>query len=173
MAISDQQRQQAEAVASDLQQQLYASPEAGAALWAIATRFNLTEDKDYNKFVEMVGDIILGFYMSSDLHVLIPAALPQLDGMTKIALEADIKMFLYPLSEESSATPSTPDTNLSSEIAETEKSIESLQGIRTMAADMHAVAPTAHTEHVYRSTQEEILTPKAAIGGQQRWDTEG
>ena len=58
---------------------------------------------------------------------------------------------------------------LSEEIAETEKSLESLQGIRTMAADMEA-AP--HTEQVYSSTQEEILTPKAAVGGAQRWESE-
>ena len=73
--------------------------------------------------------------------------------------------------DKSQAPTSTP--NLASEIAETEKSLESLQGIRTMAADMHAVAPGSHTEQTHRSTQEEILTPKAAIGGEQRWDTEG
>lgn len=64
------------------------------------------------------------------------------------------------------------EPTLSFEIAEAEKSLESLQGIRTMAADMQAVEPAAQTEQVHSSSQEEILTPKAAFGGQQRWDTE-
>lgn len=91
------------------------------------------------------------------------------------AIEATLPEGLQSLIEATRNTvnETAPDSQqLASEIAETEDALSSLQGIRTMAADMQSVAPAAHAEQVHTSSQEEILTPKAAFGGQQRWDTE-
>ena len=170
MEITRIQRQAAEETATDTQRELY---ESGEPLREIATKFGITDSTSYRTFAVMVGDIILGFYTQADISSLIAEKLPQIDGMKRIGLEADIKLFLYPLTQQVAPPVTTSnDAALSSEIAEAEKSLESLQGIRTMAADMQAVEPAARTEQVHSSSQEEILTPKAAFGGQQRWDTE-
>ena len=62
---------------------------------------------------------------------------------------------------------------LESEIAETEKEFETIQGIRTMASDMHNVKNP--TEVVHTSSQAELLNrtvPTASPEPSSRWETD-
>lgn len=169
MTISREQRQQAESLATPVQLSLYSEPEAGAILWSIATRFNLTERKDYSIFVSMVGDIILGFYKVSDLPVLINASLTNLTSIQQQVLAQEITTFLEPLSNASAMAASAV---LETEIVETEKAFASIQGIRTMANDITHIQ--AHDEPVHRSNQEDILNQKQVpvAPPANRWETD-
>jgi len=111
MAITNEQRQQAEERASEIQLKLYAEPEAGEQLWNIATKFDITERSVYYTFTQMVGDIILGFYKISDTLQLIQYYIPTLDPMSQLELETEIKKFLLPLIASTSTTPATATTN--------------------------------------------------------------
>jgi hypothetical protein len=71
---------------------------------------------------------------------------------------------------------STPSGPLASEISQTEKSLESLQTVRTMPHDMATIKPGSDV--VYQSSQADILrtpTPAAPATAPEapRWETEG
>jgi hypothetical protein len=178
MTITKQQREQAEEQASEVQLHLYAEPEAGEQLWNIATKFDLTERSVYYSFTHLVGDIVLGFYKESDLAALIANKLPQIQGVQKIGLEADIKVFLYPLTDPSAILPRTSAARTpvpSAEIAETELALEKMQGLRTMAQDLKEAE--AHqspaVETVYQSSQTDILRPGSGDDGKTpQWETD-
>jgi hypothetical protein len=182
MEITRKQRQMAEERASEVQLRLYAEPEAGEQLWNMATKFSLTERSVYYSFTQLVGDVVLGFYKQDDVAALIANKLPQVQGVQKIGLEADIKMFLYPLTDASDLpTKATRNTSVSpEEIAETEKEIASLQTVRTMPHDMevaqgHPVMRAPATETTYQSSQADILQPTPTVPAPPetpRWDTE-
>lgn len=66
-----------------------------------------------------------------------------------------------------------PPTALESEIAETERVFENLQGIRTMAADMREAK--THAEPTYQSSQSDLITPTTPPPPPQngpRWETD-
>lgn len=156
MTITRAQRQQAEDNANETQLRLYAEPESGEQLWTIATKYNLTERSTYFTFSQMVGDVILGFYKVDDVGALISRALPQVQGVQKIALEADIKMFLYPLS----AQTTVGSVASNSEIIAIEKEIESLQPVRTMSHDMAAIKPGSDV--VYQAASQAAILKREA-----------
>lgn len=69
-----------------------------------------------------------------------------------------------------------PVVDLTEELAQTERELESIQGLRTMAQDMHEVQ--GHAEPIYQSSQSEILNrtipsvpPPPQTAGP-HWDTE-
>jgi hypothetical protein len=177
MAISNLQRQQAEDQANETQLRLYAEPEAGEQLWSIATKYVLTEQSVYYIFVQLVGDVILGFYKQSDISTLIATKLPQVQGAQRIALEADIRIFLYPLVESTHITSAkisaAPEPELSAEIKTAENELASLQAVRTMTSDMRALGH-ADDVPVYRSLQEDILAPTSPTDtpATPRWESE-
>lgn len=91
------------------------------------------------------------------------------------AIEATLPEGLRSLIEatkNSVTEPGIESTELASEIAEAEEALSSLQGIRTMAADIEAIEPSAHTEHTHSSAQADILPQQTPVGGEQRWDTQ-
>ncbi len=177
MEITKTQREQAELTASRTQLDLYESPEAGAALWGIATKFNLVESKNYYIFTKLVGDVVLGFYKQQDLLALIQNLLPILNQIQQLELELEIKKFLLPLSTPQTSQLKNTPVDLTNELAETEKEFASVQGLRTMAKDIQAVHP--QHEQVYQSSQATILdrpvvprppaTPLQPLDS--RWDT--
>jgi|TARA_B100001765_G_C19416667_1_gene299198 hypothetical protein len=59
--------------------------------------------------------------------------------------------------------------DISSDIAELEKQIESLQPLRTMSEDMRT---DQATDTVYSSSQEELLNRKQSTPSRPRWDTD-
>lgn len=176
MEITRTQREQAEERATEVQLRLYAEPEAGEQLWNIATKFNLTDRNTYYLFSQLVGDVVLGFYKQEDIAALIAAKIPSVQGAQRIALEADIKIFLYPLTDPTYVAPSTPAPTaptspsapvtpppiirpeLSAEIKEAERELEEVQTIRTMAGDMRHVQET-NPITTYRSSQEDLIRP--------------
>lgn len=181
MTVTKLQREEAEANANRVQLYLYGEPESGEQLWNIGLKFDLTENTLYNALARMIGDTILGFYKQSDLLQLIKHTFPSLTEMKQLELELEIKKFLLPLSsQEGTLSSITPNEELKSEIAETEKEIGLLQTVRTMAHDMEVVqghpvmqAPAAET--TYQSSQADILRPAApapVVNETPRWDTE-
>ncbi len=175
MAITRDQRQQAEAKASDEQLFLYSEPESGEQLWNIALTFNITEKNPYRIFAQLVGDVVLGFYRQQDILALIQNGLPQLSPTQQLELELQVKKFLLPLS----VTTESVQT-LSVEIATTEHDLAALQNVRTMSHDMevaqgHPVMQAPATETTYQSSQADILRPAApapVANETPRWDTE-
>ena len=194
MEITFEQRQLAEEGANEIQHRLYSEPEAGKQLWAIANKFGLVESNIYRVFTRIVGDVILGFHTQDQVSALIANKLPQIQGLNKIALEADIKIFLYPLTEKQIkeeltplkqielATPASitqvPHQSLTSEISAAEKELASLQTVRTMSHDMSAIKPGSDV--VYQSNQADILAryniPQPEVvsppAEPPRWDTD-
>lgn len=72
-----------------------------------------------------------------------------------------------------SQVQSAPTEKLASEIAETERAIENLQGIRTMAGDMRE-AQTHHTP-TYQSSQSDLIrsgTPTPPPQNGPQWETD-
>lgn len=131
MEITKAQRVLAEERASEIQRRLYGEPESGEQLWNIASKYNLTERSTYYSFTQLVGDVVLGFYTQDQIGALIANKLPQVQGTTRIALEADIKIFLYPLTDPNyvqSVTKVPPVTNeLSTEISAMEREFASIE----------------------------------------------
>ncbi|MEN9920271.1 MAG: hypothetical protein RL538_164 [Candidatus Parcubacteria bacterium] len=186
MEITKTQREQAEERASEVQLRLYAEPEAGEQLWNIARKFSLTERNTYYTFSQLVGDVVLGFYKQSDIDALIANKLPQVQGAQRISLEADIKIFLYPLTDptyvapgvtapEAPSVPSAPQSTarpeLSAEIKEAERELEEVQSIRTMASDMKE----AQHMPTYTSSQDDLIRPSttsAPLSTGPRWETD-
>jgi hypothetical protein len=70
----------------------------------------------------------------------------------------------------------TGDLNITDEIAAVEQEIETLQGLRTMKADMRAVQPQAEIIHTASSQADILARPPQAPGNVRsdgpRWDTE-
>ncbi len=165
MNITPSKRQQAEDWATETQLRLYADPESGEKLWTIATNFGLTERTDYYNFTQLVGDIILGFYKTSDTLPLIQQNLPNVQPVKQLELEMEIKKFLLPLS---TTTPS-----LQTEIAEIETATKSLEAVHTMQNDVARVQQETPT---YQSSQDALLqksdAPLQTNPTTPRWDTQ-
>jgi hypothetical protein len=160
MQITKIQRQQAEEQATEAQLRLYAEPEAGEQLWNIATKYNLTERADYYNFSQLVGDVILGFYKQSEISELLSGRFQQKSPEQLIALEADIKMFLLPLSA-STNTQKHHETSKeisTAEIHSIERDINSLKTVHTMSDDVAAIKSE---ETVHQSSQDAILGTNA------------
>ena len=175
MDITKINREQAEAAASETQIALYSSPESGQQMWNIALNFSLTKRETYYIFAEMIGDVILGFYNQQEILALIQQKFPQLNQMQQLDLELAIKKFLLPLSGGVSRT-----AELQSEISAAENDLRTIEGLRTMAADIQAVH--ANEQPTYKSSQAEILnrTETQSVSApvvqpsspSNRWDTD-
>lgn len=163
-----------------VQKTLYGNLEYGYKLINIAKENNLSEEILLDKFIILVGDIVLGFYKIEDTVPLLQQELG-LDAKTAALLGADVLDFLAPLSDPNfvvpidedaavempvqSVTEILPEPNLnqdsmSSAIPTTSPYIPSVATraeMHTMASDAAIVRPeyqpftqTAETTHVSR-----------------------
>lgn len=164
MEINDTQRDQSYATATEEQRYLYANPESGTRLWAIAEKYHLTEGSSYLTFVTIVGDVVLGLRNRTELPTVLSDNL-NLSFEQAIKITGDLIDFIdHPNNTESSAEEinqvvenSTQEISddLSSDIAETEATLKAIPHIRTMASDMSQ--SQANKESTFSSTQEAIL----------------
>ncbi len=80
------------------QEMLYRHYTSGQKLFSIAVNNKIETDSQYDEFVTIVGDIILGFYKIEDTVPLLQQEL-NLDAKTAALLGADVLDFLAPLSD--------------------------------------------------------------------------
>lgn len=171
MAITNEDRIRAEEKASEIQLRLYSAPESGEMLWKIATKFNLTERRQYRVYASLVGDVVLGFYKPSDIPALLRYTIPSLTEELLSMLIEELNVFLLPLN-------SVSVESLVADISATEHDIAALQNVRTMAHDMQVaqgVRGPAMVETTYQSSQADILRPSVVAPAPPetpRWETE-
>ena len=171
MAITNEDRIRAEEKASEIQLRLYSAPESGEMLWKIATKFNLTERRQYRVYAGLVGDVVLGFYKPSDIPALLRYTIPSLTEELLSMLIEELNVFLLPLN-------SVSVESLVADISATEHDIAALQNVRTMAHDMQVaqgVSGSAMVETTYQSSQADILRPTVVAPAPPetpRWETE-
>lgn len=189
MEITKTQRQLAEERASETQQRLYGDPESGEALWKMAERFKLTDRKLYYQFTQMVGDVVLGFYKTSDMAALIYHGFPSLSPEGQAALTKEVEGFLLPLQEEVlpaayatptiehesvayKATPVSESLN-ADPVVEKQHATAATPGIRTMARDIETISSHDYVVHTAAS-QADILqkSPVEEVRTGPRWDSE-
>lgn len=153
MTTSNEQFEEAYRNATPAQKYLCSG--AGNELMDVAKKHNLTEPALYKRFALLVGDVVLGFYKTEDLPIL----LQQEFGFSKETIDIlfkDILTFMNPLYDPAWQPPAASETaaDINSLITETESAIATLPTIRTMN----------QTEPVYSSTQAAILREGGEIG---------
>jgi hypothetical protein len=158
-SLTTQQRNIAFDASNEAQKYLYSHPDSGAALINIAEKYDLKEPEKYKKFAILVGEFILGFQDISSGNTLIQNELAVSEQAAQL-IQADIKNFLAPLYTEGWTVPEekTEDfvSDISSEIFEAEKVLESIQTVRTMSTDSESehISPK---EETYSSVQSNII----------------
>jgi hypothetical protein len=141
-----------------IQQNLYASPEAGRALYELSTRFGIPEES-YLDFVTVFGDIVLGFYAPTALEKNLREN-PKLSSLVSLPLVSELQTLLKPLIDTDVAITSVGSeepTTVATEIAETEAELDKLSKLRTMATDGAQVGYQSTDEPVYTSVQSALL----------------
>jgi hypothetical protein len=160
--ITDTQRNEAYSKANSAQIFLYSHPDSGASLQSIAGKYDLKETTIYKVFAIMVGDFILGFHDISEGVAIIQNELGISEQAAKL-IQVDIKNFLAPLYNEDLNQLETPTKevvpDISNEILEAEKEIESLQTVRTMSSDSN-IPLDPQKEAAYSSVQSAILNER-------------
>lgn len=167
MEITDEQFEAAYASATPAQK--YLCTLAGNELLQIAEKHRLTNPDIYKMFSLIVGDVVLGFYKSSDLPAIFARELG-LVSETANSVARDLLDFLAPLSDETWQPPQET-TDIALEVEAMESALETLPQVRTMPQ-----APTG-SEPVYTSTQAAILhesaqSVPAPTPSPARWETE-
>ena len=158
MSITNQQRNAAYEVASETNKFLYASPESGEALWKIAEKYNLTDDTNYNKFILVVGDMILDLSKPVELPSILSQNLGLSTAMSTV-VSTEINNALEILTTQAEIYNSSEDAAMALDIAEAEASLSNLPNIphvRTMANDVELQQAQSHIP-TYTSTQSAIL----------------
>jgi hypothetical protein len=159
MIISEKQRDEVFEKASGVQKFLCSHPDSGEALRNIAEKYDLIERSIYKKFAILVGDFILELQDIDQGAALIQNELGVSEQAAQL-IQADIKNFLAPLYTEGWTAPieQTVDTvpDISTEILEAERQMDSLQAVRTMSTDSAAL-PVPQPEQTYSSVQSAIL----------------
>lgn len=183
--IDYNQREVAFSAASNIQQNLYSSREAGKKISNIAKLHSKTIT-DYPAFSIAVGDVILGLVPQEKLPELLIERLKvsQADAMR---ITADVLDFLEPLKEsnatlvpissdtqpvETTTVPNNDQDTLAAELAATEAAFKQLQPIRTMAHDMETIRTDDEPVH-QAASQESILNGQgnASKNTQAEWGT--
>jgi len=142
MAKSQERRQKYQ-VASEIIQELYASPESGEMLQKVYEKYQLSE-KNYSIYSLLIGDIVLGFYPKSQLPLLLQQnlSIPQ-DTAGQIA--ASLADFLKPIPEMTESTSTQP--RVSNTPTEAEPSFRPQE-------------PTVVTSPTPQQTVPSVITPK-------------
>jgi hypothetical protein len=169
------------------QEELFSGIEAGQKLREIADSHQIN-DATYDKFVQVIGDVILGLSPQERLPELLIKEL-ELSKTETMRITADVLDFLEPLTSSTlkpaadntttSAAintlkvPVTKSNTLADELEAAEAAFHDLQPIRTMAQDMESLKQDI--EHLHTATSQDVLlngdgngkkNPEAA------WDTE-
>lgn len=153
--ITNQQREEAYDVASDVQKTFYASPETGEALREMAKKHQLGDESKYTIFVLTVGDVILDLLTADKLGAALTDTL-HLEAEQAAKVVTDVRSFLGTRqTETATAIIPTADSNLTSDIAQNEAFLKAMPGMRTMSGDMNG--KTTDDIPTYTSTQEAIL----------------
>ena len=172
MEITKTQRQLAEERASEIQRRLYGEPESGEQLWNIASKYRLTERSVYYIFTQLVGDVILGFYKTSDVAALMQHTFPSLQIHEQTALTKEVETFLLPLQQNTPSAPAVHTIDASEPTAHPEP----LHNIRTMSADMNVLRPQAEVVHTASSQADILARPPIAPSNtpvnSPRWDSD-
>ncbi len=123
MQITDEQRDQALAIADSCARFLYASPQSGEMLENIATKHGI-DDAQYRIFAITVGDAILNLVSHAELPGYLASQL-NIEMKQSLQIFADLIDFLS----------QSPTQSLESEIAQAEDALRSISPIRTMQED--------------------------------------
>lgn len=143
---------------SVIQKNLYASPEIGSTLLALATKFGIPKES-YLDFVTVFGDIVLGFYAPTALEKNLREN-PKLSSLISLPLVSELQSLLKPLIDTDVLVESVVGNEpaaVATEIAETEAELEKLSKLRTMATDGAQVGYQSTEEPVYTSVQSALL----------------
>jgi hypothetical protein len=160
----DQERIEKISALDETFQELYGAPESGALMYEIFQKFKLTEDV-YQRYAEIIGDVILGLHKTTDMPRLFQQKLGvSADESQKITSE--LLEFLSPVvareAKEASTkkeelgklqeTFSQPSAPLPPDIGHT----ENVKQIRTMGGDINRI-------HGYGAYREENPDDEATV----------
>lgn len=182
MDITLEMWRKAEEAATPTQMSLYAGPQAGEAVRAMADQFGLTNSDAYTIFATTVGDVVLKLVNPNELQQVLEERLPGLTQNLSVSLANAILDYAAPALQEQAPAPSAsgPVINpptvdqftkpaLQNEIDELENTVSHLEPLRTMSSDMHNHAPA---EPTYQSSQDELLQRPPQQNTGPRWDTD-
>ena len=114
--ITNNDRDQAEATATPVQMELYATTEAGRQLRAIAKHYGITDSDDYGAFAITAGDVVLMLLSPEELETTLKEFLPNLAPAVITGLTQAILDFAAPALNETPENPGTPNPVLQEEL---------------------------------------------------------
>ncbi len=114
--ITNNDRDQAEATATPVQMELFATTEAGRQLWAIAEHFGVTADDTYGTFSIIAGDVVLKLLSPEELATTLQEHLPSLAPAIVTGLTQAILDYAAPALNETPDNPGTPNPVLQEEL---------------------------------------------------------
>ncbi len=161
---TNEQRDVAYAAGSPAQRYLYAHSDSGAALYAIAEKYDLTAPATYTTFVLLVGDVVLRFFSIEQLPTLLEQQLRISPQAAKL-ITADVQVFMQPLNNPAWRSPQTSESladELAAEIVSTDIALELADteaSLHAQKAPLSSAATAAlDAEVTYSSTQSAILS---------------